>query len=123
MSTRNFYPDVFPGTRIDFSNRTMLPNSLEFGRASTGTYTDQNGIIRTTIPGEPRFAYNPETGESLGLLMEEARTNSQRYSGNMSAWARTGVTGTADAFVKAPDGVSSSYKMQAIAGNANMVFT
>ncbi len=119
MSTRNFYPDVFPGTRIDFSNSTMLPNSLEFGRASTGTYTDQNGIIRTTIPGEPRFAYNPETGESLGLLMEEARTNSQRYSGNMSAWARTGVTVTADSFVKAPDGVSSSYKMQAIAGNAN----
>lgn len=75
MSTRNFYPDVFPGTRIDFSNSTMLPNSLEFGRATTGTYTDQNGIIRTAIPGEPRFAYDPETGESLGLLVEEGRTN------------------------------------------------
>lgn len=85
MSTRNFYPDVFPGTRIDFSNSTMLPNSLEFGRASTGTYTDQNGIIRTAIPGEPRFVYEDTNGQSGITLSINAGTNAAKSTWSVAA--------------------------------------
>lgn len=41
-----------------------------------------NGYIPTTstISGAPRFNHDPVTGESLGLLIEESRTNKNTYS-------------------------------------------
>jgi len=44
-------------------------------RASSGTFTDSAGTLQTAATNEPRFDHNPTTGESLGLLVEEARTN------------------------------------------------
>jgi len=50
-------------------------NLITFSRSSTGTYVGADGLIKTAIANEPRFDHNPTTGESLGLLVEEARTN------------------------------------------------
>lgn len=83
MSTRNFYPGIFPGTRIDFSNRLVVPSPVEFDRATTATYVDKDGVVKTAYPSEPRFSYDPETGESLGLLVEESRTNLLRYTNDI----------------------------------------
>jgi hypothetical protein len=43
----------------------------------------------STINSAPRFDHNPTTGESLGLLVEEARTNSIRNNTGVGAVAGT----------------------------------
>ena len=50
-------------------------NLITFTRASVGTFVGSNGLIQTAASGVPRFDHNPTTGESLGLLVEEARIN------------------------------------------------
>jgi hypothetical protein len=61
----------------------------------------------STISGAPRFDHDPVTGESLGLLIEESRTNLATYSEELSNRARwvSSPTGseTADA-TAAPNG-------------------
>jgi hypothetical protein len=48
---------------------------ITFTRASSGTYVDSAGVLKTAAIDVPRFDHNPTTGESLGLLVEEQRTN------------------------------------------------
>lgn len=50
-------------------------NLITFTRASTATFVGSNGLIQTAGVDVPRFDHNPTTGESLGLLVEEQRTN------------------------------------------------
>jgi hypothetical protein len=50
-------------------------NLITFTRASSATYTDSTGTLQTATTNAPRFDHNPLTGESLGLLVEEQRTN------------------------------------------------
>jgi hypothetical protein len=50
-------------------------NLITFTRASTGTYVDSDGVIRSAANDIPRFDHNPLTGECLGLLVEEQRQN------------------------------------------------
>lgn len=48
---------------------------LDFTRASTATYFDNNGVLQSAAIDEPRFDHDPVTGEPLGVLIEESRTN------------------------------------------------
>jgi hypothetical protein len=50
-------------------------NLITYTRAGNATFFDANGTIQTAGANTPRFDHNPATGESLGLLVEEARTN------------------------------------------------
>jgi hypothetical protein len=59
-----------------------------------------------TINSAPRFDHNPTTGESLGLLVEEARTNLLLRSeeiNDTTYWARVSATVTPNA-IAAPNG-------------------
>lgn len=49
-------------------------------RNGVATYWDATGILRTAGIDEPRINFDPETGENLGLLVEESRTNEILYS-------------------------------------------
>jgi hypothetical protein len=79
-----------PSLDLNFSaNKSLVDtvtgqNLITFTRASTGTYVGSDGLIKTATNNEPRFDHNPTTGESLGLLMEEARTNNQKHSEDFS---------------------------------------
>jgi hypothetical protein len=70
-----------PSLFLDFANKKSLTdrisgnNLITFTRTSTGTYVDADGSIKTASANEPRFDHDPVTGESLGLLIEEQRTN------------------------------------------------
>ena len=69
-------------------------------RATTGTYRDAAGVIRTAGPHEPRIDYDPVTGRGA-LLVEEARTRLNTYPADLTnaAWSKTGVTNlTAQSF-------------------------
>ena len=59
-----------------------------------------------------RFDHNPVTGESLGLLVEEQRTNFQVYSDdfNNEAWSKLRTSITSNAIV-APDGTLTGDKL------------
>jgi hypothetical protein len=86
-----------------------------------GAQLEENSTASTYVPtttsssGAPRFDFHPVTGESLGLLIEESRTNSILWSEdfNNAAWAKVSVgTGTSPTvtsnYTTGPDGVSGS---------------
>ena len=83
-----------PSLFLDFAKRKSLVdaisknNLITFTRSSTGTYVGSDGYIKTAAADEARFDYDPVTGESLGLLIEEQRTNFINYSENFENWNR-----------------------------------
>ena len=76
---------------------------------TTQAITNYIPVLQTAASGVARFDNNPTTGESLGLLIEESRTNLLTYSGDQSnaAWGKTGTTVTSAANV-APDGTQTA---------------
>jgi hypothetical protein len=62
---------------------------VTFTRASSGTFVDSAGTLQTAAVNAPRFDHNPTTGESLGLLVEEQRTNLLLNSGTLSTQSAT----------------------------------
>jgi hypothetical protein len=59
-------------------------NLITFTRASSATFIDSTGALQTAATDVPRFDHNPTTGESLGLLVEEQRTNLLLNSATLS---------------------------------------
>ncbi|WP_434221835.1 phage head spike fiber domain-containing protein [Limnospira platensis CENA597] len=70
-------------------------------RASTATYVDAAGRIRTAAVNKPRYTFNPETGERLGLLVEEQRTNLVSWSEDFdnATWTKTRASITPNVIV------------------------
>ena len=65
----------------------------------------------TTISGAPRFDHDPVTGESLGLLIEEARTNKMLNSGTTAEMVTTGGTTRTSGGFAAPDGSTDASRV------------
>ena len=70
----------------------------------------------TAINSAPRFDHDPETGESLGLLVEESRTNLLTYSEDLSGYTKNSITTPLDSSVINPTGSTGSYKILADSG-------
>lgn len=72
---------------------------------TTQAITNYIPVLLTAQSGVPRFDHNPTTDESLGLLIEESRTNLVTYSEQFdnAAWTKTRSSITANA-IAAPDG-------------------
>jgi hypothetical protein len=64
-----------PSLDLNFAVTKNLGPLVTFTRASSATFIDSAGTLQTAAVDVPRFDHNPTTGESLGLLVEEARTN------------------------------------------------
>jgi hypothetical protein len=86
--------NVFGTSPLDlrFALQKTLDPRITFTRASTGTYVGSDGLLQTATTNEARFDHNPTTGESLGLLVEEPRTNS--LTNNTMVGAVAGTPGT-----------------------------
>ena len=69
------YPTIKPSLNLNFARARALDPRITFTRASVGTYVGRDGLIKTAGNNEARFDHDPTTGESLGLLIEESRTN------------------------------------------------
>ena len=69
------FPNIRPSLDLRFALAKKLDPRITFTRGSGGTYFGPDGIMRTAGVNEPRFDHNPITGQSLGLLIEEGRTN------------------------------------------------
>ena len=75
----------------------------------------------STINSAPRFDHNPTTGESLGLLVEEQRSNlclrSEEFA--TSPWSASNVTVTANQEV-APNGATTADTLAATSANGTV---
>lgn len=98
---------------LSFMSSGTLPSGVVFTRASTATYFDATGTLRTAAINAPRWDYDPATHALLGLLIEEARTNIALQSANISTWTVFGAsspTVTANNVVS-PDGTTTGTRM------------
>ena len=99
--------------------------AVEFTRTqdTQASYVKSDGTIGYASTDVPRFDYDPVTGESLGLLMEESRTNSIPYSDHIVYSTSQGIWELLDctAFPNAalsPDGTFTSIKLVENTANA-----
>jgi hypothetical protein len=79
---------------------------------TTQPITNYIPVLQTAAAGVARFDHNPITGESLGLLVEEQRTNLLTYSEQFDndAWSKNGATVIANTVVS-PDGTLTADKL------------
>ena len=79
---------------------------------TTQPITNYTPVLQTAPAGVPRFDHNPLTGESLGLLVEEQRTNLLTYSEQFgdAIWGKDAATVAVNAAV-APDGNLTADKL------------
>jgi hypothetical protein len=112
MTIKPLYPSVRPSLNLNFAKTKRLDPRITFSRSSTATYIGSDGLIKSAAVNEARFDHNPATGESLGLLVEEARTNQVTYSEQFdnAAWAKDNCTVTANA-VAASDNTTTADKI------------
>ena len=78
------YPEIRPTLDLNFARVKALDSRITFARSSGGSYVGADGFIKYAGVNEARFDHDPVTGESLGLLVEEPRTNSFTWSEDFS---------------------------------------
>lgn len=105
----NNFPTIRPSLDLPFALTKTLDPRITFTRASSATYVDSAGLIQTASTDVPRFDHNPTTGESLGLLVEEARTNllvrSEEFE---TGWAAAGGAVASAGTNVAPNGTATA---------------
>jgi hypothetical protein len=83
-----------------FDRNEFDDSKILFDRASEATVVNADGFIETVGNNIPRLDYDPVTGELLGLLIEEQRTNLVRaselfnleWTASQSSWIPNVVT-------------------------------
>ena len=128
MSISQNFPEEGPTLNLNFAGSRTLDPRITFTRTQTtsngSTYMGRDGLIKYAGPDEPRFDHRYVNGEieSLGLLVEESRSNYVRYSeelDNTSLWGRNGVGISTNATIS-PTGELTAEKIidaPGVAGN------
>ena len=117
------YPTVLPTLDLDFANSKTLDPRITFTRASGGSYVGADGLIKYAGVNEARFDHNPVTGESLGLLVEESRSNLLLRSEEFddASWTKFNSSINSNV-ITAPDNTSNATKLiQNTSNNQHMV--
>jgi hypothetical protein len=89
MAISQNFPSIAPSLSLNFASSRTLDPRITFTRTSSATCVGPNGLLRVVPANASRFDHNPVTGESLGLLVEEQRTNSIRNNTMVGAVAGT----------------------------------
>jgi hypothetical protein len=97
-----------PSLDLNFAVTKTVGPLVTFTRASSATLIDSAGTLQTAAVDVPRFDHNPTTAESLGLLVEEQRTNSLTYSEDTSQWLTPTNITLSQNQTTAPDGASTA---------------
>jgi len=115
-AVNNFKPTVMTVTD---SNQFSFTGDTSKGFYVAGYQVEEGSTASTYIPttnlpsAAPRFDHDPETGESLGLLIEESRTNLLLYSEQIDEgvnWIINNVTVTPNS-IQSPDGSQTAEKL------------
>jgi len=89
------YPTAKPELSLDFVNTPEgIDPAYTFTRNSSATYVGPDGLIKTAAVNQPRFDFDPVTGECKGLLIEESNQNRLLHSENFSNsyWTKNNVS-------------------------------
>jgi len=122
MSIQQNFPAISPSLNLNFARSKTLDPRITFSRTTTATRVNEQGLIEVVSADIPRFdhEYDASTGvvKSLGLLVEEERTNSLYYSNDFSqdppvgsalqGWTKQNSHPVPTQDVVGPDGVSNS---------------
>lgn len=107
-------PSVRPSVLFDFAKSKTVDARATFTRATTATYVDEDGYIKTALSNEPRFEYSSNgAGIARGLCIEAYRDNlisSSDYFYNTTYWSPVNVT-VAPNVGTAPDGSFTATKV------------
>jgi hypothetical protein len=121
MSISQLYPEEGPTLNLNFAGSRTLDPRITFTRTTSGTRTNERGLVEVVPANSPRFdhSYDPVSGSvrSLGLLVEEQRSNLVKLSNDFSSnfWAgycggKSNITyNTTD--VISPDGSNNATKV------------
>jgi hypothetical protein len=113
MSIQQNFPAISPSLSLNFARSKTLDPRITFTRTSSGTRTNETGLVEVVPANAPRFdhSYDPVSGSvrSLGLLVEESRTNLLLQSEDFStSWSLANLrafgSGSAVNDTTAPDG-------------------
>jgi hypothetical protein len=114
-----------PALDLNFAKNKSLVNAkgeslVTFTRASSATYVAANGLIETAATNVPRFDHNSTTGESLGLLVEEQRTNLclQSAAISTSPWGPNGTETCVASTLTDPAGGLNAFKINFVGSGA-----
>ena len=111
------YPTIMPALTLDFANSQQLDPRVTFSRSSGATYINSAGLVVSAADHEPRFDHDPVTGECLGLLIEESRTNLLADSASANNWTVLAGGTTAASSSICPDGSTDGTRVTAVALN------
>jgi hypothetical protein len=113
MSISQNFPAISPTLNLNFARSKKLDPRITFTRTSSATRTNAQGLIEVVSANTPRFehSYNSSTGSvnSLGLLIEESRSNLTTYSEQFSdaSWTKARSSVSANS-VTSPDGTTTA---------------
>ena len=101
------YPICRPSLDLDFTQEVLDPR-ITFSRGSIGTRVNRNRLIETVSANQPRFDYDPVTGECRGLLIEDTRNNLLTNSNTDVEFSNGARPNTWTSGQLAPDGSSTA---------------
>lgn len=119
LGTQKIYDQLdYPTLDLNFAATKTLDSKITFTRASSGTYFDSNGVMQLASANTPRFDHNPNTKESLGLLIEEQRTNLLWRSQDFTdpVWTKQSTASVTSNAETAPDGTLTADRITASSG-------
>ena len=116
MSISQLFPEEGPTLNLNFAGSRTLDPRITFTRTSTGTYMGPDGLIKVAPANSPRFDHRYVNGEieSLGLLVEEQRSNLITYSEDFDTWTKPGTPAGASIsqdVTISPDGSNTADKI------------
>ena len=104
---------VLPKLALDFTTAS-LDSRITFtrttGASNPATYVNSSGYVTAATDNQPRFDYDPVTLACKGLLIEESRQNTLRYSqdiSNASGWGVFSGAAFGSTTESAPDNTNS----------------
>jgi len=119
---------------IDFNfriNGGAAPNTAGITLYAWGAQLEQSSTVgeyvktTSTINSAPRFDHDPTTGESLGLLVEEQRTNLVTWSQDFSQtdWGKSAGTSIVSTAIASPISGVNYQKIEASTANTTVGVT
>jgi hypothetical protein len=101
-----------------------LTDKLTYTGATNGTFVNRAGLIERATTDQPRFDHGPASRQSLGLLVEEQRTNLVTWSQDFSQadWSKN-LSTVATTAVASPIQSVNYQKIEATSANTTVGIT